>query len=392
MAAELKVILVDDKVEQRTALRRALGASELSIGVIEECGAGAEAHSLIEELNPDIILVSFEEPIARSLKTIEALAGNASGLIIAVSSLGDREYLRRAMRAGAREYLVRPLKPKEMTRIIQDVLEEDKRRKLLAESGRVRGDVFTVMGAKGGIGKTTLAANLAVALAMETKQRVAVVDLASQLGDVAMMLDVVPERTIADMSGITRSIEPEMLDGFLTSHPSGLKILAAPAEIDHHVPPPAGLVHQVVEGLASTCDYVVIDGDYLLTPVLWAALELTTVVFMMTSADTSSIKNTKEFLTVLRGEGYGDDKVKLVVNYPYQEGGVSTGELSKILNYPIFWKMPHDSACGQYVNLGQTIVQFRPKARISQNILQLARTMSGINKPKDGFLSNLIKR
>lgn len=392
MGSELKVLLVDDKLEERAALRRLVVASELNVSSIEECGAGAEAHSLAQELAPEIILVALEEPIARSLKTIETLAGSGSGIVIAVSSLGDREYLRRAMRAGAREYLVRPIKPKEMTRVIQDVLEEEKRRKLVAESGRLRGDVFTVMGPKGGIGKTSLAANLAVALAVETTQRVAIVDLATQLGDVAMMMDVVPERTIADLVDMTRSLEPEMLDSFLSTHPSGVKVLAAPMEIDHHTPPSPAMVRQIVEGLAKTCDYVVIDGDYLLTPVLWAALELTTVIFMLTSADASSIRNARQFLEVLRAEGYGDDKVKLVVNYPYQENGVATGELSRILNYPIFWKMPHDGTCSQCINLGQPFVQARPKAKISQNILELARTMSGANTQRGGLLGHLIRR
>ncbi|MDP2661039.1 MAG: response regulator [Dehalococcoidia bacterium] len=392
MTSELKFLLVDDKPEERSVLRRLLAASELGIANIEESGTGAEAHSLSQELAPDIILVSFEEPIARGIKTIETLAGNGYGLVVAISSLGDRESLRRAMRAGAREYLVKPVKPKEMARVIQDVLEEERRRELLSESGKLRGDVFTVMGPKGGIGKTSLAANLAVALAIETKQRVAIVDLAAQLGDVAMMLDVVPERTIADLTGITRSLEPEMLDSFLTVHASGVKVLAAAPEVDHHSPPSASLVHQIVEGLAKTCDYVVIDGDCLLTPVLWAALELTTVVLMVTSADTSSIKNAKQFLEALRSQGYGEDKVKLVMNFPYQHDGVSTGELSKILNYPLFWKLPHDSAVPQCINLGQPFVQVRPKAKISQNVLQLARTISGVDTQRGSFLGQVLKR
>ncbi len=389
--SELKVLLVDDKVEERTALRRLLAAAELNLTWIEESGAGAEAHHLVQELVPDIILVGFEEPIARALKTIETLANIKSSLVVAVSSLRERDYLRRAMRAGAREYLVKPIKPKEMARAVQDILEEDKKRKLLADSGKVRGDVFTIMGPKGGIGKTSLAANLAVSLAEETRQRVAVVDLSPQLGDVAMMLDVVPERTIADMAGLSRTLEPEMIESFLTPHSSGVKVLAAAAEVDGHGLPSASLVHQIVEGLAKTCDYVVIDGDHLLTPVLWAALELTTVIFMVTSPDTSSIKNAKQFLEILRGQGYGDDKVKLVINYPYQQNGISHSELGKILNYPIFWKVPHDSTCGQCINLGQSFVQARPKAKISQNITQLARTMSGVDTRRNGFFGHIIK-
>ncbi len=390
--AELSILLVDDKADERTALRRLLTSSDLSIGTIEESGAGAEAHSLAYDLKPDIIVVGFEEPIARPLKTIENLSNEKSSLVIAISSLGDSDYLRKAMRAGAREYLVRPIKPKDVARAIQEVLEEERRRKLLSESGRIRGDVFTVLGPKGGIGKTTIAANLAVSLAQQTKQRVVIVDLALQLGDVAMMLDIVPERTVADMASFTRAIEPEVLESFLCTHPSGVKVLAAATDVDPRGLPSAPLVGQIVETLAKSYDYVIIDGDHLLTPVLWAALEITTLILMVTSTDTSSLKNTRVFLEVLRSQGYTDDKIKLSINYPYQQNGISPGELSKILNYPIFWKVPHDAVCHQCGNLGQPFVMARPKAKISQNMFQLARTISGTDTRRSSLFGRLTGR
>lgn len=389
--AELNILLVDDKPDERVALRKLLSSMELSIGNVEECGAGTEAHSMAYDLKPDLIMVAFEEPIARPLKTIENLANNKSSLVIAISSLGDSDYLRKAMRAGAREYLVKPIKPKELTRAVQAVLEEERRRKLQADSGSIRGDVFTILGPKGGIGKTTLAANLAVSLALQTKQRVAIVDLALQLGDVAMMLDIVPERTIADMTGFSRVLEPEMLESFLAPHSSGVKVLAAATDVDPKGVPTAALVGQILENLARSYDYVVVDGDHLLTPVLWKALEITTLILMVTSPDTSSLKNTRVFLEVLRSQGYTDDKIKLFINYPYQQNGISPAELGKILNYPIYWKMPHDTTCSQCANLGQAFVEARPKAKISQNVLQLARTISGTDTKRSGLLGRKIK-
>jgi len=389
--AELNILLVDDKPDERVALRKLLSSMELSIGNVEECGAGTEAHSMAYDLKPDLIMVAFEEPIARPLKTIENLANNKSSLVIAISSLGDSDYLRKAMRAGAREYLVKPIKPKELTRAVQAVLEEERRRKLQVDSGSIRGDVFTILGPKGGIGKTTLAANLAVSLALQTKQRVAIVDLALQLGDVAMMLDIVPERTIADMTGFSRVLEPEMLESFLAPHSSGVKVLAAATDVDPKGVPTAALVGQILENLARSYDYVVVDGDHLLTPVLWKALEITTLILMVTSPDTSSLKNTRVFLEVLRSQGYTDDKIKLFINYPYQQNGISPAELGKILNYPIYWKVPHDTTCSQCANLGQAFVEARPKAKISQNVLQLARTISGTDTKRSGLLGRKIK-
>ena len=139
--SELKVLIVDDKIEDRAALHRLLATLELNIGMAEECGAGAEAQSLVHELNPDIVFVAFDEPVARPLKTIESLAMEGKGIIIAVSPLTDRDYLRKAMRAGAKEYLLKPLKAKEVSRAVQEVLEEERRKstsKLLSDSGYYR--------------------------------------------------------------------------------------------------------------------------------------------------------------------------------------------------------------------------------------------------------------
>lgn len=390
--AEIKVLLADDKPEERAALRRVLAATGLDLARIEESGAGSDAHSLAQELEPDVILIAFEEPVARALKAIEALANLKSSQVVAVSSLGDREYLRKAMRAGAREYLVKPVKPGELARAIQAVLDEETRRKALAETGTMLGDVFTVMGPKGGTGKTSLATNLAASLALQTRQRVAIVDLALQMGDVAMMLDVVPERTIADLANLGGPLEPELLEGFLSSHPSGLKVLAAASEFDPDGLPSAPMVRRIVEGLARTYDYVVIDGDHFLAPPLWAALELSTVVFVVTSADTASMKNARQTLEILRAQGYADDKVKLVLNHPYRRNGVPVEELSKLLNYPVFWKIPHDDACGQCINLGKPFVQARPKAKISQNVAQLARTMGRVETKRRGLLGRMANK
>ncbi|HLE80815.1 MAG TPA: hypothetical protein VJA25_05955, partial [Dehalococcoidia bacterium] len=110
------------------------------------------------------------------------------------------------------------------------------------------------------------------------------------------------------------------------------------------------------------------------------------------SLDTSSIRNTKVFLENMRGRGYGDDRVKLVINYPYSVNGVPTGEVTKALNYPIFWKVPHDSVCSESVLTGHSFIKAKPQAKISQNVLQLARTLSGVGSQKTGILHGLFKK
>ncbi|HEY8691593.1 MAG TPA: response regulator [Chloroflexota bacterium] len=227
----IRLLLVDDSVEERLALKRQLLASELMIA--GESVLGTEAVAIARDLRPSVALVAVEEPLARGLRTIEALRVVVPEMpVIALSTLSGREHLRQAMLAGARDYLVRPVDEDELERTITEVHDLERKRSALnehvIESGHV-GEIITIFGAKGGVGRTTLATNLAVALALNCKQRVALVDLDLQLGDVALMLDIVPERTISDLVPIVDKLDPELMRGFLSVHSSGLKVLPAPA-------------------------------------------------------------------------------------------------------------------------------------------------------------------
>src|SRR6266540_4651930 len=180
MAAPIKIQLVDDVADSRVTLKRLLSAG--GFAVAGEAGTGAEAVALVRETSPDVILVSLEEPVTRPLKSIEALTIAAADTpVIVVSSLLDKEYLRRAMVSGARDFVGHPLTQEELARTITTVVEVERKRRSLSqdvlENGQ-RGELVAVFSGKGGVGKTTLATNLAVAMSIEAKQkqRVAIVD------------------------------------------------------------------------------------------------------------------------------------------------------------------------------------------------------------------------
>lgn len=392
MAPEIKVLIVDEP-GKRGELRKSLGGD---ISVVGEAGFGTEAFTAARESRPNVVVVSLEEPIVRPLRTIELLTvGEDAPAVVVVSSSGDRENIRKAMLAGARDYLVKPIRGLELHQAVLAVWEaEQRRRELVAgPAGPQRaGEVIAVFGAKGGIGKTTLAVNLAVAIAQQTKQRVALLDLDTQLGDVAVMLDFVPERTIVDAAEMVDRLEPELIQTLLHEDRTGIRVLAGPLRPDEGEAIGAHHISKIVEVMANTYDYVVIDTAPHFTDTLVSALDAATMILLLTTPDVPSLKNTKLTIGVMRNWGYSEDKVKMVVNYAYTSDGVVPSDAENTLEYPIFWKIPNDSAAATAIKVGRPVIEVKPNSKVAQNIQSLAQSICGIKTKGGGFVRNFLRR
>lgn len=392
---ETRVLLVEDSPEERASIRRQLEAAKPDAGIVGEAGVDAEALGMLEALQPDVVLMGLSEPLARPLRILESLSVTGRAPIIAVSSSNDRESMRKAMRAGAREYLVRPLKAAELASTIDMVIELEQRRSMLLSRGPTAGtmgEVICVLGAKGGIGKTTVATNLAVALAIETRRKVGLLDLNLEMGDVPIMLDVVPAKTLADAADSIERLDPELLKVFLTPHQSGVQILAASREFRRNNNGTTNEdIGRVVEVMAQSFDYVVVDTAPRLRGTFPAVLERCNMVLLISSPDVPSLKNTKLMLEGFRWQKSNADKVKLVLNDPYHLGGGSADEASKVLEYPVFWTIPYDVVVGQCIRVGQPPVLAKQGAKFSRSMTDLARTISGESKTSKGLLG-LFKR
>lgn len=396
MSAPMSVLLVEDDPESRIGLKKLLLSSAFSLA--GEAGYGPEAVSLAREMQPNAILVRLEEPILRPLKAVELLATAASDSpVIVVSSLTDRDYMRRAMLAGARDYLTLPLDANDLHKALTAVIEAEQKRRSLAqdvlENGH-RGEVIAIFSGKGGVGRTTIATNLAVAMALETqqKQRVALADLDLFLGDVAIMLDITPERTIADLVPVLDKLDSHLLRGFLHVHSSGLKVLCAPTRAEEGEMISADHVRRIIDVLARTFDYVILDLPRSLDDRVITALDMANLVLLITNYDIPCLKSTKVCLGLLRSWRYSEDKLKLVINHANRSGGVNVGEADTVLDYPIFWKLPSEFATVGSSNHGKPFVQLQPTAKISQNVISLAATLSGAQQNGRGLLARLIGR
>ncbi len=396
MARNPKVIIVDGNLEARSELHKMLALAH--VAVLGEAGYGVDAQTLVEDAQPDVALVGVEEPVARGLQTVEALSASYPNLpIIVYSSLADGASVRRAMLAGARDYLTQPLDAETVIGSIRMVLdqEEHRQRRLTGEVPQMAaagGTVITVFGAKGGIGKTTIATNLATALVRETGQTVALVDMDTRFGDVAIMMDVPVDRNIADLTRRLDHVDRTNIKEYLVPHSSGVGILPAPSHPgDWNVVSPDH-IEQIVRLLAQTHDFVILDTPGTFNEMVAAALEMATVVLLVTSMDVASIKDTVLALNMLRSWSFPREKVKLAINHANVANSVKEKDVVRTLEYEVFWQIPYDESVTKSTQLGQPIVLTKPNSRVGANLIDLARVIAGVRPRQRSVFERLLRR
>ncbi|MHB1133480.1 MAG: AAA family ATPase [Chloroflexota bacterium] len=390
---EARVILVEE-ADRRAELRKALATAHLN--VVDEAGFGSEASLVAREAAPDAIILSMEEPIVRPLRSIEALTLAHPNLpIIVVSSFGDRDHLRKAMQAGARDFLTKPLKPQELQAAVAALLETESRRQAVLENGGKSlqaGEIITVYGVKGGIGKTSMSINLAEAIARQTGQRVGVLDLDLQLGDTAVLLGFLPEYTVADAAASVDRLEPELLQSLMWSDPQGVFVLPAPLRPEEAEEITADQVRAILTVMSHTFDYVVVDTPPQISDNVAAALDLSTLVLLLTTQEVLALRRTKVAVQLLRGWGFNEDKIKLVINHAYSSNGASAADIESGLDYKIFWQVPNDTAIPTALRAGMPFVKAYPNSRAGKAVNDLARAVCGLEVKKGNIVGKLWHR
>ncbi len=393
MAQDPEIIIIDPDVDARSDTADVLAAGNLT--VVGEADYGITAVAVAKEHPPDVFLVTMEEPAARAIQTIEMLGLAApDAAIIVTSSLTDASSVRRAMLAGARDYLTKPLKPEDVTRAVYAILEHEERKRRNAEGELTdpapRGTIITIFGAKGGIGKTTIATNLATSLARMTDANVSLVDMDTRFGDVAIMMDVAVESSIADLGRRIDELDRDSIKEELVFHHTGVSILPAPLHPTEWRDLTPDHIEKIVNVLAQGHDYVVIDTPGTFNEIIAVTLELADIILLITSMDLASIKDTALALEMLRAANISEDKVKLIINHSTSSNSLREEDVERVLEYNVTWRIPHDYNVANSNQLGIPIVVAKPYARVSRAVIDMAHALSGTPKERKGFLERFL--
>src|SRR5438132_687652 len=380
VAEPLKILIIDPHPEAVTSLRRALNSSG-TLEVVGDAGFGPVASTWAHTLEPAIVIVSVEEPVTRSLTTIQALTrGNPRWTVVGLVNQFDREVFRRTVLAGARDVLVRNSSASDLHDSLIQAHNADALR--IAASGvdpaAPTGSIITMFGVKGGIGKTTLATNLAVALAQESSASVALVDLDVPFGDIALMLDIHPEQDVLDALDDAVLDDLERLQNMLVRTSQGVHVLSSPLAPDDAGALDSRKVGRLLSRLAALHQFVLVDTPVGLTELTAAALDASELALLVTTPEIAALRRTHACLRLLQGLEFSTSKLQLVLNRVESKTRVSSAEAVEALGHPVAWRVANDYAAMQSSALGRPVVQAQPKSRLTRDIQVIARQLAGV--------------
>jgi pilus assembly protein CpaE len=383
----IRILIVDDIPTTLDNLQKLLSFED----DIEVCGTAADGRRAIEEarrLQPDIVLMDVNMPQLDGIQATELMAQEVPGSpVIIMSVQGERDYIRRAMQAGAREFLIKPFSGDELIASIRRVHQlEQKKGTFLTKAAATttpaadgtatpqvrRGEVFLVFSGKGGVGKSIIASNLAIALGMETGARVALVDLDLQFGDIGVLLNLDHSRSITDLADAAASNDPEFIQDVLANGPEGVQVLLAPISPELADLVNADHLRTIMQELQRTFDFIVVDTASHLAELNLEAIELATRVIVVTALNIPAIKDTKLTLKVLESLNVEPDRILLALNRSDAHSEFNKEAVENNLRFPIALQIPHDpKAVSTSVNRGAPFVSANPEAEISRSIREL---------------------
>jgi pilus assembly protein CpaE len=348
-ANNIRLMIVDDTEETRDNIRRLLSMEE-GIEVVDEARNGIEAIEKAQKWKPDIILMDINMPEMDGIAATEKITLRFPRCsIIVISVQGDQDYLRRAMQAGAKDYLIKPFNPDQLVTTITNVYQTELKRKMaifhnqMLEDGLVtKPKVIPVYSAKGGVGKSTIAVNLAMGL-HEEGRRVALIDLNFLFGDIALMLNVQQRKTIYHAISDLNTLDPDGLENDLLTTKEGLRVLAAPTLPEQSELITAQHVERILRLLKERFDYIVIDCPSNFHETVLVTLEQADYIILVTNRNLHTVKNNKLFIQTMDTLNYDKNKVRLVVNDLGVNPDLSNKDLEDLLGVTVFHEIKQDS-------------------------------------------------
>ncbi len=344
MGKKISVLIAENRRDTRELIKRYL-MTEKAIEVIGEADTGPAAVELAERLMPDIVLIYSEMQQMDGYQACEKIAETCrnTSVIIMAREIGAQQ-VRKAMVSGAKDYVTLPLDINRLISTIRLTYKKSIKFEIPKETQERKdkkdGRTIGIFSTKGGVGKTTIALNLAVDMAKKSSGRIALVDLDLQFGDVALMANLEPEMTIADIMEETASIDPLTINSLMTKYMENLMVLASPPSPEYAEYIGGEAIREILAFLRQTYDYVVIDMASSFSDATLAALDFADEILMVSAMDIVSVKNVKIGIEIMKSLEYPDEKIKILANMANPKLGIGYADLERIFERKIDYKIP----------------------------------------------------
>lgn len=394
---KIRLLVVDDIVETRNNLINLL-YFERDIEVVDSATRGQEGIDKARKLQPDIVLMDINMPDMNGIQATEVIIQQVPGVaVIMMSVQGEQDYLRQAMRAGAREFLVKPFSGDELVGSIRHVYQDEQSKRRFNPPVQYQqgappppngteasvGEIISIFSPKGGIGRTTIITNLAVAVKQISKKRVALVDGSLFFGDVGIMMDIRNTKTMNDLQGRMEGLDTQLMQDVMLTHSSELKILLAPSKPDQGELVTAEDLKKILKELKNSFDYIFVDTfPSLKEETQLSILDMSDLILTVMSLEMTAIKDIRLFLEVTEILEYPREKIALVLNRSDSKHGLRAENIETTIGHPIAASISSGGpAVTLSINRGTPLVIDAPDNPFSKDIESLA------HKIVDGVLS-----
>ena len=387
----IKIIIVDDIAETRENFRKLL-QFESDIEVVGTARTGREGIELAKEVEPDVVMMDINMPDMDGITATEIIRKEVPhAQIVILSVQGDPNYMRRAMLAGARDFLTKPPMVDELISAIRraGAMAHEEREKTAAtfpgQTGMLGargeflapmltlGKIIVVYSPKGGVGCTTVAANLAIVLHNSETQAV-LVDGNLQFGDVAVMLNERSKNSVADLAPRADELDPEVVEEVLITHgSSGIKVLTSPTRPEEAENVNGEAFGKVLTYLRRLYSYIIVDTSSTLTDAVLNAIDVSDLIVVLATQDIPSINNVRRFLDLIDILEIDRNQIVFVMNRFDKRIGITPEAVSENLKQPVELVLPLDErVIVPSVNRGVPFVLTHKTKPVSRSIIELA--------------------
>ncbi|MCK9274782.1 MAG: hypothetical protein M0P57_06805 [Syntrophales bacterium] len=338
--------------------------------------------------SPDLFILDVgEDPEGELDRFRPLLQSSLKNEVFITSAVSESQIILMAMRAGAKEFLPQPIDEEDFKHAIAGFIARREQACTGEEVGR--GRIINVMGGKGGAGATTIAVNLALAVAMrDSLSKVVLFDMHKRLGEIPVFLSFKPA---FDWSEITKDIDrldDTFLMNILYKHSSGAYVLPAPARMNNYMPLMPDTLDLLMDKMQRLFDIVVVDSGNPLEDTACKLFERAWTNLMISTPSMPYVVTAGRILASLKSAGYRSDSAKIVVNRITKHPEVPLSDVETYLSAPIFWSVPNDyKTVSASINRGAAIVQEAAKSAVAKNIQGLADALlHGEKKRKKKWL------
>lgn len=375
-----RIAIVDPNEASRESLRTLLLGVDF-VWLEAECARYDFFFDVVQQSTPDLVIVALDADRPKSLGMIQLLTSQYPKMpILTISS--DPQTLLQSLQRGAAQFLTPPIGLEDLVSTLRKVLgDADPAR---PDGAKQAGMIISVLGARGGVGCTSLAVNLGATLAADPSNAVALLDLDLALGDadIAIELPGSEQISLADLARNIERLDMNYLRRALVKHPpTGLSVLRHPLELSEVGTIHEGHVERILNLLKISYSHLVLDLSKALLPTDIMALRLSDLILLVTQLELSSLRNVVRIVHTLSAEGDLGDRIRVVVNRAgaeHAEEGITIRKAEEVIGKPIFWQVPNDAKPMITSRVsGMPLVKHAPKSKAQQSLQGLAQTLTG---------------